>query len=225
MTHSSYARSEYPRFFGCFSAFRADHGLAVLALSGEDSDRHGRGTRCARDIRAARAVHRDRQPYRIGAGRAGHLSAASRAIVSSTGLAPFRDGPGQVASQHRDAHFPMQKLPKIAPSKSSLVNSPVISPSARCASRRSSANSSNACVSRNASARRRHEGARARRGHRDGGGVPRARPSRRIAITRARFQVFAQQLDALAGPRAQVRSARGAAPRRCAPQRRSDRSC
>ena len=31
-------------------------------------------------------------------------------------------------------HFPMQKLPKIRPSRSSLVTSPVISPRSRCAS-------------------------------------------------------------------------------------------
>jgi hypothetical protein len=40
------------------------------------------------------------------------------------------------------AYFPMQKLEKISASKSSLLNSPVISPSARCARRRSSANNS-----------------------------------------------------------------------------------
>src|SRR5579875_2280363 len=34
-------------------------------------------------------------------------------------------------------HLPMQKVEKIAPSRSSLVNSPVISPSARCAARSS----------------------------------------------------------------------------------------
>ena len=43
------------------------------------------------------------------------------------------DEPFEVSLPDRPAlvHFPIQKLPKIAPSKSSLVTSPVISPSAR----------------------------------------------------------------------------------------------
>ncbi len=40
------------------------------------------------------------------------------------------------------AHLPMQKLPKIRPSRSSLVTSPVISPSCFCASVSSCATSS-----------------------------------------------------------------------------------
>jgi len=44
-------------------------------------------------------------------------------------------------------YLPMQKLLKISPSKSSLLNSPVISPNASCARRNSSAKSSKARVS------------------------------------------------------------------------------
>src|SRR5690606_7181773 len=39
-------------------------------------------------------------------------------------------------------HFPIQKLEKISPSRSSLVNCPVMAPSASCARRSSSANKS-----------------------------------------------------------------------------------
>src|SRR5690554_2667082 len=47
-----------------------------------------------------------------------------------------------VAIKSLEPHFPIQKLPNISPSRSSALNSPVISPSACCASRRSSARSS-----------------------------------------------------------------------------------
>ena len=43
-----------------------------------------------------------------------------------------------------DDHFPMQNREKIAPSRSSAVNSPVIADSAACAPRSSSAKSSSA---------------------------------------------------------------------------------
>ena len=41
------------------------------------------------------------------------------------------DGFGSSRIIRLNPHLPMQKLPKIAPSNSSLVTSPVISPSAR----------------------------------------------------------------------------------------------
>ena len=134
-----------------------------LASSGQDIDCHDRGPGRARSIGAACAVDRDdssnpkcKTASSASKDRRLRLPAGAR----WRNRMPCCDGP-----IHRDAHenhFPMQKLPKIAPSKSSLVNSPVISPSARCASRRSSANSSNGVVPRGASAQRPRTRARAR---------------------------------------------------------------
>ncbi|OUM07802.1 hypothetical protein BW686_09370 [Pseudomonas syringae] len=50
-------------------------------------------------------------------------------------------------SSREAGYLPMQKLEKILPSRSSELNAPVISPSACCACRRSSANSSPAPAS------------------------------------------------------------------------------
>lgn len=52
----------------------------------------------------------------------------------------------QLGRRRNARYFPMQKRLKMTPSKSSAVNSPVISPSDCCARRNSSANSSSAGI-------------------------------------------------------------------------------
>src|SRR5450631_976608 len=94
-----------------------DYGLAVLALS-------ARHRHC--DYRGVGGL------WHLGAiGPVGRLRGRAVRTPLNPAVAPV-------------GHFPIQKLPKIWPSKSSLVISPVTSLKARCANRRSSANSSNA---------------------------------------------------------------------------------
>src|ERR1022692_3291357 len=74
------------------------------------------------------------------------------ALIQPIQAPPRYDKPdvddSNVVSNERRAvaltYLPMQKLPNIWPNRSSLVNSPVISPSACCARRKSSANNSRA---------------------------------------------------------------------------------
>ena len=63
----------------------------------------------------------------------------------------------------KPAHLPMQKREKISPSRSSALNSPVISPSAFCASRSSSASRSSAAPRRDRQRHAPRPGVRARR--------------------------------------------------------------
>jgi hypothetical protein len=124
--------------FSDSGGFCGHDAVVILALPSHDSHRHaGRigGFGCARAF-----VPLDRCRHSgFGSHRTGGLS-----------LSP--NGDSAVPARLGTRHLPMQKLLKISPSKSSLVNSPVISPSASCARRKSSANSSKARVVRKVSA-------------------------------------------------------------------------